>query len=319
MRFGLTEEQTALRDAVRELLAAQSTVDKQWAGLAAMGLFGTVIPESLGGLGLTDTDLAPLLIQVGYAAVPAPVAETAAVAAPLLAAAGDPGDVLAGVLAGTTRIALAGPTGIVPHGRSADLALVLDGDGAWLAPPGTARLSTMDTSRAATRLTGSGRVALTTDAGLVGWAADRALVATAAQLVGLARRMLDLTVGYVTTRRQFGVPVGSFQAVKHRLADALLRLEFAEPAVLAAAWTLATAGPPGRDRAVPAAAILATEAAREVAAAAIQCHGAIGYTVEYELHRYAKRTWALASTVDLDAQLARLGAALGVTTPGFTT
>jgi alkylation response protein AidB-like acyl-CoA dehydrogenase len=164
---------------------------------------------------------------------------------------------------------------------------------------------------------GVGWVPLTADGGLVAQAADRATLATAAQLIGLARHMLDLTVAYVTTRRQFGVPVGSFQAVKHRLADALLRLEFAEPAVLAAAWTLTTTPPDstaavGLDRDVPAAAILATEAARDVAGAAIQCHGAIGYTVEYELHRYAKRTWALASTVDIDVHLTRLAAALGV-------
>ncbi len=120
--------------------------------------------------------------------------------------------------------------------------------------------------------------------------------------------MLDLTVEYVKTRTQFGVPVGSFQAVKHHLADALLQLEFAEPLVYAAAWALATGSADRKD--VSAAVVLAVDAARFVARQAIQCHGAIGYTVEYDLHRYAKRTWALAATCDLDAHLARLARAL---------
>jgi alkylation response protein AidB-like acyl-CoA dehydrogenase len=105
------------------------------------------------------------------------------------------------------------------------------------------------------------------------------------------------------------VPVGSFQAVKHRLASALLQLEFANPAVLAAGWALATRTPDA-SRSVSLAAVLAAEAASEVAKAAIQCHGAIGYTVEYDLQLYAKRAWALAATVDVDAHLERLAAAL---------
>jgi alkylation response protein AidB-like acyl-CoA dehydrogenase len=121
--------------------------------------------------------------------------------------------------------------------------------------------------------------------------------------------MLDLTTAYVGTRHQFGVPVGSFQAVKHHLADALLELEFATPAVLAAAWALSTGT---EDGSVDMAAVLATEAATRTARTAIQCHGAIGYTVEYELHRYAKRAWALAATIDLDAHLNRIGEQLGV-------
>ena len=105
--------------------------------------------------------------------------------------------------------------------------------------------------------------------------------------------MLDITRAYVTTRRQFGVPVGSFQAVKHHLANAKLALEFAAPAVLAAGVALATSTDTRR-RDVSMAAILASEAAQATAKAAIQCHGAIGYTVEYDLHLYLKRTWALA-------------------------
>jgi alkylation response protein AidB-like acyl-CoA dehydrogenase len=110
----------------------------------------------------------------------------------------------------------------------------------------------------------------------------------------------------VRERRQFGVPVGSFQAVKHRLADVALRLALAGPAVLAAGWSAAT-GNPAQERALAAAAVLATEAATEAAKAALQCHGAIGYTVEYDLHLYAKRVWALtAADPGAEHHLARL-------------
>jgi alkylation response protein AidB-like acyl-CoA dehydrogenase len=167
----------------------------------------------------------------------------------------------------------------------------------------------VDGSLAAVRIGTSNDDVLTDDPELVELSVDRADLATAAQLIGLGRRMLDLTTAYVATRRQFGAPVGSFQAVKHHLANALLRLEFAAPAVLAAGWALAGRGATRR-RDVSMAAILASEAARETAKAAIQCHGAIGYTVEYDLHLYAKRAWALAATCRTDEHLERLADAL---------
>ena len=119
---------------------------------------------------------------------------------------------------------------------------------------------------------------------------DRLALGAAAQLVGLGQRMLDMTVDYVKQREQFGVPIGSFQAVKHHLADALKELAFARPAVRRAA---ADHGSP-RDMSMAKA--MASDAARFSGRQALQCHGAIGYTVEHDLHRYLKRTWALART-----------------------
>jgi len=112
-------------------------------------------------------------------------------------------------------------------------------------------------------------------------------LAAAAQLLGLGHRMLAMTVDYVKHRTQFGVPVGSFQAVKHQLADALKELAFARPAVWRAAHTLDPVH-------VSMAKAMASDAASFTARRALQCHGAIGYTVEYELHRYLKQTWVLA-------------------------
>jgi hypothetical protein len=124
---------------------------------------------------------------------------------------------------------------------------------------------------------------------------QRGVLGTASVLVGLADRMLSMTVEYVRNRRQFGVPVGSFQAVKHRLADAYVAVEFARPAVLAAGWAQA-AGVADAAEQTSVAKVLASDAASLVTKAAIQCHGAIGYTTEYELHLFAKRAWALAAS-----------------------
>jgi len=122
---------------------------------------------------------------------------------------------------------------------------------------------------------------------------DRAALGAAAQLIGLGQRMLDMTVEHVKAREQFGVPIGSFQAVKHHLADALKELSFARPAVHRAAWSMAN-GAPTTARDVSMAKAMASDAASFVGRQALQCHGAIGYTVEYDLHRYLKRTWVLA-------------------------
>ncbi|MDG6106390.1 acyl-CoA dehydrogenase [Dactylosporangium aurantiacum] len=292
MRFALTEDQAALRDAVRAPLAAAD-----WDALAGMGVFAAMTD-----LGLDETDLVPVLEEVGAAAVALPVTATAFVAAPLLLALGDDR-----AAAGSLRVAVAGPGGLTPFGAHAGLVLHLDGD-AVRAGAATAPASTVDTSLDAVVST-PGEV-LTDDPALVAAAAARAALGHAAELVGLGRRMLDLTVGYVRQRHQFGAPVGSFQAVKHQLADAYLGLEFARPAVLAAAWALREGAEAGAG--VDGAVVLAAEAAHAASRTAIQCHGAIGYTVEYELHRYAKRAWALAALATPGDRLDALAATIGL-------
>ncbi|MEV6930644.1 acyl-CoA dehydrogenase family protein [Dactylosporangium sp. NPDC051485] len=290
MRFAPNEEQLALADAVREPLAAAD-----WDALAAMGVFDS---------GLAETDLVGVLEAVGYSAVPLPVSATAFVAGPLLAAAGDPR--AADVAAGRARIALAGPDGLTPFGGHADRILHLDGSTARLAAAAGDPAPAVDPFLDAAWSTGAEVV--TADPALVRTARLRAGLAVAAELVGVGRRMLDLTVGYVKQRHQFGAPIGSFQAVKHHLADAALGLEFAAPEVLAAAWSVEHDA--DAERAVDAAVVLAAEAAHAAGRAAIQCHGAIGYTVEYELHRYAKRAWALEALAETGARLDRLAASL---------
>jgi alkylation response protein AidB-like acyl-CoA dehydrogenase len=155
---------------------------------------------------------------------------------------------------------------------------------------------------------------VTNDPAAVALAFDRGALATAAVLCGLAGAMLEMTVAYVAERRQFGVPIGSFQAVKHHLAGALLRLEFARPAVARAAWSAAHpehVAPLVRQRDVSMAKALAADAAEACGRAALQCHGAIGYTVEHDLHLFLKRSWALARTWgDRGVHTDRVGRAL---------
>ncbi|NDE87492.1 MAG: hypothetical protein EB048_07875 [Gammaproteobacteria bacterium] len=130
---------------------------------------------------------------------------------------------------------------------------------------------------------------MTGDAAVRAWqgARSRSTVFNAAQLLGLASRMLEIAVAYALERKQFGRAIGSNQAVKHSLADVMVKLEFARPVVYAAAATMA----PLR---IAHAAVAAADAADRAARAAIQVHGAMGYSWEVDLQFYAKRAWALA-------------------------
>jgi alkylation response protein AidB-like acyl-CoA dehydrogenase len=343
MRFALSDDQLAFRDAVRDLLAKEcppsvvraaweappGALDRGvWESLDAMGVLGMLVPEADGGLGLDETCLVPVLEECGRVALPHPIVETAMVAAPLL-----------GAGEGMVSTDLGGP--LIPCALDADLLLLRHADGLDARPAGAVPLvpaATVDGARRAARrlphepatpshtaeavlsqerrsdprtpapthtASEPATPSRTTDAAVsqvrdggrfdadVDLAVDRGALGTAAMLVGLGQAMLDMTVGYVRERHQFGVPIGSFQAVKHHLADAALALEFARPAVWRAAWSVAH-DEPTRARDVSMAKAMASDAAELVGRKALQCHGAIGYTVEADLHLYMKRTWALA-------------------------
>ncbi|MGI5132270.1 acyl-CoA dehydrogenase family protein [Pseudonocardia sp. CA-107938] len=308
MDFSPSELQRELAEGTRALLAdrcppavVRAAWEKPgengplWVALTELGLPGALVSEAAGGLGLTVSDLLPALVETGRAAVPAPIVETALVAVPLLVAAGR-ADLVDGVVTGEV-VATAAPAGaLVPWTAAASHALVLDRAEARLVEQAELDgepVAAVDGSRPLTRIAPGAGTPLAVDAAQVGLARARAALGAAAQLVGLGERQLAITVEYVSTRRQFGVPVGSFQAVKHHLADALLGIRFAEPPVRAAGLALDEGADPTRPVALAKA--LASDAADQVSRTAIQCHGAIGYTDEYDLQLYAKRTWALAA------------------------
>ena len=303
MRFAFTDDQLAFRDAVRELLDrecppavvreawtnARGRAVAAWARLAEMGVLAALAPEATGGLGLSLVDLVLVLEETGYAALPDPVVEHAAVAVPLLAA--SPADAIG---SGTITAAWE-PDRRVVSADTADLLAIGDGARWRVVPASDVALEPRTSVDGARRLFAFEPHAVDGPAVVDEQAFDRGVLGFAAQLLGLTRRMLDLTVGYVTERRQFGVPVGSFQAVQHRLADARLALEFARPLVYRAAWSLAV-GDPDAPVHASMAKLQASTAALQTGRAALQCHGAIGYSYEYDLHLFLKRAWALAAT-----------------------
>jgi hypothetical protein len=138
----------------------------------------------------------------------------------------------------------------------------------------------------------------------------RATLAVSAQLLGLADVLLETAVGYAKERRQFGKPIGSFQAIQHHLADALLKIRFAKPVVYRAAWSVAS-GSEEADLHVSMAKYYAAEAAEVACRKSLQVHGAIGYTFEYDLHLWMKRVWSLRTSWGSPADhLRRVGDAI---------
>ena len=127
---------------------------------------------------------------------------------------------------------------------------------------------------------------------LIALAEQHGALCVAAELIGLAASMVDMASAYAKDRQQFGKPIGSFQAVKHHLASALVALEFARPVVYRAAADIASCAA-SSSCSVAHAKIAATDAAVNAAEAAIQVHGGMGYTFEVDLHLWMKRVWAL--------------------------
>jgi len=308
-------------------------IDGLWDVLAETGILGLLVPEDLGGLGIDERDLVLLLEELGRAACPDPVAEHAAVVVPMLRDLGSEAvhdRWLAGLSDGSVVATAGSPVDRpVLAGGTADL-VVLAVDGAVHAVPADAVSATgqagVDGSRrlATVRASTSADTLVADDPSAVDALLDRGAWAAAAQGLGVAQRLLDLTVGYVAEREQFGRPVGVNQAVKHHCSNVAVALEFARPLVQVAAWSLATARlpegtvPPGA--ATPPSSVAASMAKSAVSDAldlacrsALQCHGAIGYTIEHDLQLWLKRGWALSAAWG-DARLhrRRIGAGLGL-------
>jgi alkylation response protein AidB-like acyl-CoA dehydrogenase len=321
MRFAFTDEQLALRDAVRDLLQREcppaavraawtnetGRVPGLWKKLAEAGVLGLLAPEQQGGLALREVDLVLILEETGRFAVPEPIVETAAVGIPCLMSVARSEEVALAVAGELTLSAGFDSLGnesqpLVAYGDSSDLIIVpsvRDGH-VHLVSRHRADLTRQVSVDGSRRLSSvvwaqdppSDRKNPFGPAGSA-LAFDRGCLGLSAQLLGLAQHLIDVTVEYVKVREQFKQPVGSFQAVKHHLADAFIKLEFARPLVYRAAWSVAR-GDPERSIHVSMAKAAASDAALLASKKALQCHGAIGYSYEYDLHLWMKRAWALA-------------------------
>jgi len=313
VRFAFEDHQVAVRDTVGSLLekrcdsgmlercwevGSAEPMLALWRELASVGAQGLLAPDSAGGSQLDGLTMAVVLAECGRAALPLPVMETAAVAVPLIAAAGDPASVLPSIVDGSSIVTLAsGPSRHAPASTVAGYFLVASDGEAALYPRDQVELEpvrSVDRTRDLAVVTPRGEgVPIATKAGVD----ELAALASSAVLLGLGRALVETTVAYVKDRKQFGVAVGSFQAVKHHLANAHLRTEFAAPAVWAASHSCYPGEPGGADRLrmISMAKAMASDAASFAAKVALQCHGAMGYTDDYPLHMWLKRVWCLAA------------------------
>ncbi|MEU8518503.1 acyl-CoA dehydrogenase family protein [Streptomyces sp. NPDC048577] len=272
-----------------------------WRRLAMSGVFTLAVPEAYEGAGPLPVELAVACVELGRHGVPGPFVETVAASALLaeLARRGEDGPakrLLPGLATGGTVATLAVLPGDAHVDRpgtpsryalDADVAgvtLVVQGDALRFATGhGPVRASADPVRRLASpspegEPLASGPAVVAAASHAVDWA----LLATAAQSLGVGLALLDRTVAYAKRRTQFGAAIGSFQAVKHRLADTLLGLEFARPLVFGAALTF-----DGADLA--AAKVSAGEAAYAAARTALQTHGAVGYTEELDLSLWLRK------------------------------
>jgi alkylation response protein AidB-like acyl-CoA dehydrogenase len=328
VQFSPTQDQLELREAARNYLRASCTakyltrrvaggpeVADGWSGLVEMGLPGYLVSTTAGGLGMDAPGFALVAEESGYVALPEPLIEVAGVAAPLLDQLAGQQALAAEVCTGRVRVIPAHP--LNPFFNQADPTdpVLLLGDEIRLVEPlsGLAGLDSIDPLRNLRRfdaIQGGGAVLARGDeaVALTQSAIQRGAVFTAAELLGLSAAMIDKATAYAGERKQFGKVIGSYQAIKHHLANAFVRLEFARPVVYRAAACL---GQDAADLWVAQAKIAAIDTAIEAAEIAIQVHGAMGYTFEVELHLWMKRAWALAGLWgDRNHHLARVENAL---------
>jgi alkylation response protein AidB-like acyl-CoA dehydrogenase len=258
---------------------------KVWAQLTDLGVTALMVPEKYDGIDAHPVDLVVALERLGRWNVPGPVAESIAVAPVLL---GD--DERSGSLAAGELIATVAAPPLVPRAVDADTAgLILLAEDAQVSDASAGpEHESVDPSRKLFEVSASGE----SRAADVARAFEFGALATSAQLVGAAQAMLDAAVEYAKQRSQFGTVIGTYQAIKHKLADVLIAVELARPLVYGAALSLAE-GSTDTARDVSAAKVAAADAALLAARSALQTHGAIGFTQEHDLSLLLLRVQAL--------------------------
>jgi len=319
MDFTFSEDQLLFQESVRDFLVNEVTPERiragwetdsgrdsaLWQQLAELGLTGLTVPEAHGGLGMSELDFVLLAQECGYVALPEPLVHTAMVAVPLLCQIG--GELadqwLPQIAAGQAKVVVGLEQNLlVEDAHVADLLLLQRGKQLLAATPAQVELrhnESVDPSRRLYAVEASDAATVVAEGeqaqALIAGALDRGALGSAAQALGLAQRMIDLSVQYTSERQQFGQAIGAFQAVKHHMANVAVSLEYARAPVHRAAYSVA-ANEAIASHAVSQAKLGACEAANLAAKNCIQVHGAMGYTWEVDLHIFMKKAWALANT-----------------------
>lgn len=321
MDFTFTEDQLLFQEEIKKFLVNEITPEKirelwktdsgrdsgLWAQLAELGLTGITVPEEFGGLGMSEVDFVLLAQECGYVALPEPLVETVLVAVPLINTLPDDAVKFAWlprIASGEANVAVGlSQNLLVADAHIADLLLLQNNDEIHAVTKSQVQLThneSVDPSRKLFSVQWTPSAASCVARGaearqLLGASLNRGALGAAAQALGLAKRMIDISVKYTSDRQQFGKAIGSFQAVKHRLANVAVPLEYAKAVVYRAAYSVAQNHPDATAH-VSHAKIVACEAALAAAKNSIQVHGAMGYTWEVDLHIYMKKAWALNNT-----------------------
>jgi alkylation response protein AidB-like acyl-CoA dehydrogenase len=307
LNFDFTDEQQAIKRTAKEFLASRFKPEKRrelaeagtyddglWGEISELGWPGIFIDEEHGGQGLGTVELVILQEELGYALAPTPFFSNAAAGFVIQQAGSDEQKqrwlprIASGEARGTVGVVTNGEAPLVPDADSAALIVLVDGDSATVLESGSAEVEqrdTIDSTRRFASVRANGGDALTGDvqAGL-----DRAEIALAAELVGVAQWAMETAVEYAKDRKQFDRPIGSYQAVAHRCAQMMLETESARSAVYYSGWTA-----DNEPETVPLAASMAkaysADAGWRVTASSLQVHGGIGFTWEHDLHFFIKR------------------------------
>jgi alkylation response protein AidB-like acyl-CoA dehydrogenase len=307
MNFDFTDDQQAIKRTAKEFLADRFTLervrelaesggyhDEAWTEVCELGWPGIFIEEKHGGQGLGVIELVILMEELGYALAPVPFLSNAA-AGLALQFAGTPEQrerwlpgIASGEARGTVGLLSDGEARLVPDADGADVIVVFTGAGAFAVERSAADvepIETMDPTRRFARVRADGGDPLVGDGGDAPY---RIATAVAAELTGVGQRAMEMAVDYARERKQFGRPIGAYQAVSHRCAQMLLEVEGARSASYYAGWC-ADAEQETLPLAASMAKAYASDAGWRVTASSLQVHGGIGFTWEHDLHFFLKR------------------------------
>ena len=308
MNFDFSDDQQAIKrtakdliadrfkfERVRELAEAGAYDDDAWKELCELGWPGIFIDEAYGGQGLGVVELVILMEELGYALAPVPYLSNAAAGLMIQAAGSEeqkqrwlPG-IASGELRGAAGLLRGDEAKLVPDADSADVIVLCGGDARHVVERSAADVEpveTMDSTRRYARVRANGAGDLLEGDHRPGMSA--AVLAVAAELTGVAQRAMEMAVEYARDRKQFGRPIGAYQAVSHRCAQMLLETEGARSATDWGAWT-ADAEPATVELAASMAKAYASDAGWRVCSSSLQVHGGIGFTWEHDLHFFLKR------------------------------